>query len=156
AVFVQQVATGSSVQVMPPGDHDYFGLTFSPDSSYLYAAERVAFRLRKVPSMGGTATTVMEDVRGAVTFAPGAAQFAFSSFDPTWTTLVVASADGTSRRTLVTRPLAEGALNRKASWSPDGRAIATATRAAIIAADAGSGVQRNLAIPGWDAIESVN
>src|SRR5215471_3287164 len=67
-VFVQQAATGSSVQVLPPGDNGYFGLTFSPDSNYLYATERVTFRLRRVPSMGGAVAAVMDDVRSAVAF----------------------------------------------------------------------------------------
>src|SRR5215471_895328 len=156
AVFVQQVATGSAVEVMPPGDNDYFGLTFSPDSNYVYAAERVAMRLRRVPSLGGPVTTAMEQVRSAITFSPDGGRIAFSTFDPVSTSIVVASADGTNRRPLLVHRAGEGPIGRSVSWSPDGKTIAATTRAAILLLDAASGAPTSFAVAGWETLESVN
>ncbi|MEP6820080.1 MAG: protein kinase [bacterium] len=134
SLWVRQVASGSTVQIVPPADVMYFGLTFSNDSNYIYYVKVVTndspWMLYQVPTLGGSSKKVIDRVESAVTFSPDGRRLAFVRADPPRgeSSLVIANTDGTGEQTLATRKMpdffhTEGLS--KISWSPDGKIIAS-------------------------------
>lgn len=131
SLWIRQMATGSSVQVIPPSDaiYDDGSLVFSPDGSYLYFVVHPG-TLKQVPSVGGSPRTILSDVHSPISFSPDAKQFTFvrnSGKDGT-SSLMIANADGSNLRSLATvhDPQAFTSFNTGSSpsWSPDGSRIA--------------------------------
>ncbi|MDQ3253524.1 MAG: serine/threonine-protein kinase, partial [Acidobacteriota bacterium] len=133
SLWVRQVATGSSVQIVPPAEVLYFGLTFSNDSNYVYYVmvrkAESTWVLYQIPSLGGASRKLIERLDSAVAFSPDGKRFAFVrlSSNKGSTALMVANADGTGEQTLTTRKspdsfFSEGVV--RIAWSPDGKVIA--------------------------------
>ncbi|MDX6612119.1 MAG: eukaryotic-like serine/threonine-protein kinase [Blastocatellia bacterium] len=123
--WLRQVGTTSDIQIAPPGD---FGLlTFSPDGSYLYY-KNFFNDLYQIPSIGGARKLVLKQVDSPVTFSPDGRQFAFvrDQIAGDDNALMIANADGTGERKLVTRKGPEGLVHDGPAWSPDGRIIVCA------------------------------
>lgn len=133
SLWLRQVETSSNVQIVPPADVLYSGLTFSRDGNYIYydASDKGFQTLYKVPVLGGAAKKLVDEVDSTVTFSPDGKQFAFIRGDPAHgeTALIVANADGTAEKKLAVRREPESfnywpdARNAPA-WSPDGQSIA--------------------------------
>jgi Tol biopolymer transport system component len=133
SLWVRQVATGSSVQLAPPADVSYGGMTFSNDSNYIYYSKAnkgdSSWALYQVATLSGTAKKLINRVDSAVTFSPDGRRLAFLRADPTQgqTSLVGANIDGTGEQILVTRKLPDFFFFEgisRISWSPDGKLIA--------------------------------
>ena len=133
SLWVRQVATGSSVQIVAPADVMYFGLTFSPDGDYVYYAKGTrddsTGSLYQVPSIGGASKKMLEHVDSAVAFSPDGRRFAFVRAFPQRgeSALVFVNVDGTGEQTLAARKSPdffhyEGIV--RPAWSPDGKTIA--------------------------------
>ena len=129
-IWVRQVVTGSTAQVVPGSPGEIAGLTFSHDGDYLYFT-RIDLSaglgtLFQVPSLGGTPRQIMVDVDSPISFSPDGKKIVFvrnSSKNKT-SNLIIANADGTEDKTLLS-------LNEPAyfstdgpAWSPDGARIA--------------------------------
>ncbi|MEO7658915.1 MAG: protein kinase [Pyrinomonadaceae bacterium] len=125
---LRQVNTPSDVQIVPPADIQYTGLTFSPDGDFIYyvAAERdnPVSNLYQVAVLGGTPRKSINDVESAVTFSPDGQRFAFIRDFPNQgeKALIVADKSDGSERKLATRKLPN--FFRSVAWSPDGKSIA--------------------------------
>ena len=80
-IWIRQVATGSTAQVELGSPGEIEGLTFSPDSNYLYFVKRDEAvglgTLFQVPSLGGAPRQIMVDVDSPVSFSPGGKRFVF-------------------------------------------------------------------------------
>lgn len=130
SIWVKQIATGSEVRILPSTSMDCQGLTFSNDGNYLYYVQTLpgnqASSLYQVPSLGGVSKLVTVDVQSPVSFSPTYKQFVFVRRNPAehGTSLVIANADGSSQRTLLTLRAPEFFLPDGPSWSPDGKRIA--------------------------------
>lgn len=101
SLWIRQLATGSTVQVIPPSDTAYGNgaLIFSRDGNYLYCVAQPkgsARILEQVPSVGGSPRTILSDIDSPITFSPDGTQIAFvrnSSKDNT-SSLMIANSDG--------------------------------------------------------------
>jgi serine/threonine protein kinase len=125
---VRQVNTNSDVQIVPPSDVQYAGLTFSRDGDFIYyvAAEKNSSpsNLYQIPVLGGNERRLFSNVGSAVTLSPDGQQLAFiRNFpDAGEDALMIASAHGGAERKLTVRKLPN--FFRHVAWSPDGKTIA--------------------------------
>jgi Tol biopolymer transport system component len=137
SLWVRQVTTANNVQIVPPAETVYFGMTFSGDGNYVYyvtaAKNESTALLYQVPVLGGTPRKLVEDIDMPVALSPDGRQLAYARFSPPKGTddLVVAKADGSGEHVVASRKLptryASSWFNHSAglSWSPDGKSIAT-------------------------------
>lgn len=128
SLWVRQVATTRNLQIVPPSEVNYSGVTLSPDGNYVYYVigppNKAVRELYQVSVLGGTPKKILTDIDSPVTFSPDGKQIAFRRGVPEkaeWS-LIVAGADGTGERTLATRKSPE--FYELAAWSPDGKSIA--------------------------------
>jgi Tol biopolymer transport system component len=128
-LWVRQIATGSDITVVPPRAEFVGRLTFSPDGNYLYygaidAQNQNYYTLYRVPTLGGPARKLIDDVDSTVTFSPDGKQLAFVRYASASreSQLMIASAEGSGERKLSAKRLPEQIFTL--SWSPDGARIA--------------------------------
>jgi serine/threonine protein kinase len=165
SLSVLQVATKATVLVAPPVRTPLFGITFSPDSNYLFynSAELVSGRgyssMFQVPSLGGTPRRMVFDVDTSATFSPNGQQVAFGRGHPqtgeNW--LLVANADGSEERKLTSYKRIVGPHDP--SWSRDGKTIVISImqvvggiREELTAVDVTTGAQRVIGKQRWASI----
>ena len=129
-IWVRQVGTGSTAQVLAPSKLNPDGLTFSRDGNYLYFNTRnqgePIGHLQKMASLGGAPQHILDDIDSPITFSPDGSELAFvrdSSTDSS-STLVIAAADGSGQRTLATLSGFNSFSLNGPAWSPDGERIA--------------------------------
>jgi Tol biopolymer transport system component len=132
AIWVRQVGTGSTAQVVPGSEGELSDIVFSPDGNYLYYRKvepgtGLGF-LFKVPSLGGTPIHVITDVDSAVTFSPDGKKFAFirNSSQNQSSALLTADLDGGNEQTLATVRFPDLLVPVGPGWSEDGKLIAIA------------------------------
>lgn len=135
SLWIRQVATSNNgVQIVPPEEFYYTGLTFSPDGNYLYclgAWGNAPGLLYRVPTLGGTPSKLVEDVDSPPTFSPDGKQLAYMRGYPDQkeNALLIADSDGTNERKLASLKMwGDNAfiIDARPSWSPDGKRIACA------------------------------
>ena len=156
-ILLNQVATGSSVPVLADNPDDFFGLTFSPDSNFLYASGHGATGLIVLPALGGPPKKLRDDVRSAITFAPDGRSFAYLAVKTPGGSIEVSTADGASAKTLITGKAGTNPLGRPVAWSPDGKTIAVASIGSeILMIDVGTAAATRKKLADWGHFESVN
>ncbi len=130
SLWVQQLATGSQVQVLPPEQVRFVAVSFTPDGNYVMFVRSdkstTNFRyLYRMPVLGGTPTQLVRDIDSAPTFSPDGQQISFvrGILDPPANQILIANSDGSGERVLATRKgFAAGA--GVVSWSADGKNLA--------------------------------
>jgi len=170
SVWLRQMATGKELPIVPAETTDIYGLTFTPDGSYLFYVSQPQNQLAvlyQVTSFGGAPNKLVEDVDSPVTFSPDGKQMAFLRFSPGAAALMIASIDGTGERALVTTHATDdvrlgpnGIL--PPSWSHDGKLIAcpvsinsTQGKQAIYAFRTSDGVGSRMTMTNWPALGRV-
>jgi len=129
SLWLRQIATNSTVQIVPPDAVQYDGVSFSPDGNFVYyvvyPSGQTISVVYQVPVLGGTPRRIIDDVDTPLAFSPDGRQFAFIRHyvNSGESALIIANADGTGERKVVVRknPLSFDVQN--VSWSPDGKTI---------------------------------
>ena len=130
-LWVKQISTGSEAQVVKAGTGSFRGRpTFSPDGEYIFyehsdPENEDETLLYSIPTLGGTAQRVLDDLSTAISFSPNGKQIVFGHFDVGQKKgqLVIAGMDGSNRHVIVQSE--DLAINDLApSWSGDGALIA--------------------------------
>jgi serine/threonine protein kinase/Tol biopolymer transport system component len=170
SLWVRQVTTANNVQIVPPADTLYFGMTFSADGNYVYYVTvntkgSEAF-LYQVPVLGGTQRKLVEDIDAPVALSPDGNQMAFVRFSPPTGTddLLVAKAYGSDEHVVGSRKLparyASSWFFHSAGlgWSPDGKNIATLTtdgsvgaEGSLVAVPVAGGAEKTISSTRWSS-----
>jgi len=166
SLWVKQMGAGQSLQLIAPRQVGYFGVAFGTDGSIYFAEKSSASpdgAIFQISPLGGTPRPIVADGADAPpTFSPDGRQMAFMRGrwpDATKSTMFIASADGSRRRALATIEAPEifvPIFFAGASWSPDGKSIATAIRgpekARLVSVDVATGTITTIADPGWRVV----
>lgn len=134
SLWVRQMSSGQSLELIPMRREAYWGLSFSPDGDIFFGLKSVdtSGAIYRISPLGGVPRKIISNIESPPTFSPDGKRMAFlrAGFPaPDQSAIVVANIDGTDEKTLaaVTLPdLFVPVFFGGASWSPDGRQIATA------------------------------
>lgn len=127
SLWIQQTATGSNVQIIPPSANGFSSLTFSPDGNYVfYTQSGQALSLFRIPTLGGQPVKLMDDIGSPPAFSPDGRLMAFVKRDSGKgeVAVMLANADGTGESILAVRKLPNRFSPDGLAWSPDGQHIA--------------------------------
>ncbi len=124
---LRQVATKNSVLIYGPTDHGIGSLVFSPDGNYVYFLENESGNqssLRRIATLGGAPTTILRKIDSRVSWSPDGTLMSFARVDVKSGEfgIVIANADGSNERTLVSGKGAYWYFG-PTSWSPDGKLL---------------------------------
>lgn len=172
SLWVRQVAESRAVQVMPADAVEYWGLTFSPDSTQVYCtvftAKQADPKLIRIPALGGAVESLPNVSTSGISFSPDGRRFAYvvSSSGARATLLRTANADGTDDKllTILKDPSYFVYPGPTVSWSPDGHSIACSAKivdesgdhGAVISVDVATGEMSRLTTRRFPWIESVS
>lgn len=128
-LVVTNTATFGSRPAVPAEDVQYVGITFSPDSNYIYFTRREKNGpgiLYQLPWPGSTPTKVTTGVDSPITFSPQGDRFAFvrqNTVDGEFF-LMLADLDGSNEQVLGKREKGQRLSTEGPAWSPDGNTVA--------------------------------
>jgi eukaryotic-like serine/threonine-protein kinase len=130
SLWVEQMATGSNVQVLAADQVHFVAVTFTPDGNYLMfvrsdkSTENFRY-LYQMPVLGGTPKQLVRDIDSAPAFSPDGQRIAYvrGILDPPGNNVLLANADGSGERVLAQRK-GFGPGRANVSWSGDGRMLA--------------------------------
>jgi len=142
SLWVQQLATGSNVQILPPEQAHFVAVSFTPDGNYVLFVRTdkstLNFRyLYQMPVLGGAPRQLLRDIDSAPAFSPDGQQFAFTRgiLRPPGNDILVAKAEGSDEH-VIAHFDGFGPGNSRVAWSDDGKNLAT------ISAETRNGVSR--------------
>lgn len=131
-IWLRQLETSENIQIVPPSDYHYSGLTISHGGTSLYfvrknVAEQSPTEVCRVMTFGGIPVKIVENAEGWISLSPDDQHISFvrcNYEDDAFCSLYVVGTDGKGERKLLTRqrPIRIG----DSQFSPDGKVIAFA------------------------------
>lgn len=123
SLAVRQIATGSTVPIVSSLESGGFlQPTFSPDGNHIYyiIAERGMGTLYQIPSLGGTAKKIVQDIDSRVTFSPDGKQIAFMrrNAENGLNSVIIANNDGTNEQIFITSNDLNAKRIYEIAWAP--------------------------------------
>ncbi len=128
-VWVRNMVTNTDAQILSAFPQDYVGVSFSPDTNYLYFTRatpenNIVRALYVMPLFGGTPRQLVNVVDSAPSFSPDGSRFAYLRWTPNrkdqYSEIHIADKDGSNDQLLYTSPN----ITRAPAWSPQGNRIA--------------------------------
>jgi Tol biopolymer transport system component len=153
------------VELRPPADISYRGITFSSDGGSIYYAASEAhgpLALYRLPILGRVPVKLRDNFVSYFAVSPDNQQVAIVRGDSASgaNRLLVSNLDGNNERVLLTLPLGRGLYGPNISWSPDGSMIAmglsmdeSGTQRAIFIMPSTGGEPKALTPANWREIE---
>lgn len=170
SIWVKQVVTGQNIKIVDSGANIRLGLTFSPDSNYLYYRSGTGFGaadLFRISVLGGDAQKISEDLYSSVSFSPDGTTIAFiRNHRPVMgeSNLIVAKTDGSEERVVSTHGQGEifATPIRPTTpvWSPDGKHLICALgrnngTMSLMDVSADRGEESQIGSGSWSWIDSI-
>ena len=162
-VWLRQLATGKSLQIIPPTDEAITNIGFSVDGEHLHYVGRRPGEdavLNRIPILGGPPVGIISGLHG-YDFSPDGRSLAFTRFDHKESVLSLADSDGANERAVLSIPSPRYMIGL--SWSPAGNRIAYGlgkmnsrdNTFELLELDLETGEQRPLTDFRWNVIENV-
>ncbi len=132
SISLKQIKSENRIDVLPKSNLTITGVTFSPDSENIYYSaykkDNITPRigsLYKISILGGAPEEILKDIDSPVAVSNDGKRLAFTrnELKVQKSVLVVADAEGSNEKELLTRELRNGFSNYGVSWSPDGKSI---------------------------------
>jgi serine/threonine protein kinase len=167
SLWTLQLASRSEVQIVPPDDVIFHGLSFSPDGNYVYfisaPTKNYLFKtLYQVPVLGGAPRKILADVDSPVAFSPDGSRIAYVRVSPEMdrVDLLTNNTGASDEHVISTRKIRElyFPLSRLA-WSPDGKSIILSARAdqdrsTLVEVPLAGGPEKTLTTRNWTWVEN--
>jgi Tol biopolymer transport system component len=167
SLWTLQLASRSEVQIVPPEDVIYHGLSFSPDGNYVYfisaPTKNYLFKtLYQAPVLGGAPRKILADVDSPVAFSPDGSRIAYVRVNPEMdrVDLLTNNTGASDEHVISTRKIRElyFPLSRLA-WSPDGKSIILSARAdqdrsTLVEVPLAGGPEKTLTTHNWTWVEN--
>lgn len=122
SLVVRQIATGSTMVLVPPTKHDFLSPAYSKDGSYVYytTVDKGVGTLYQIPALGGQPKKITVDVDSKVAVSGDDKKLAFICHNPNSGEDGVYSVnvDGSNRQLLFTTRQAEASQFVDIAWSP--------------------------------------
>ena len=127
SLMVRQAATGSAVEIVPPGNAQIMQPTFSIDGEHVFyvSADRSLGTLYKISALGGESKKLIEDVDSSVEFSPDGKKLVFVRHNPNegGDTILIGDSDGANVQPfLQTKEIGYDKIFGL-DWSPDNERI---------------------------------
>lgn len=174
SLWINQVATTSDVEIIPPAEVQYGRPNFSHDGSYVYYVVREKGdpqgALYRIPVLGGAPRKLLINIQSVISLSPDDKRFAFYRANPKEgeDLLMVANADGSGEQRLASRKGDEWfefgkGTGQGPAWSPDGKVIACGAGkgsrgrlpATVIVVQVEDGAQKEFTSQMWSVIGSL-
>ena len=169
SLHVRQVAESNNIEIVPPAEVTFHGLTFSRNGAHVYyVVQRQNNPIRtlyQVPALGGVSRKILEDIDSPVAVSPDNKRLAFVRRyrGQNEDALIIADIDGGNERKLASRKGADFFWTGGPAWSPDGKIIATAAgtntggrRMYLAEINAPDGKETPISTQSWSAIGRVS
>lgn len=130
SMWLRQLDTGNNVEIIPPSNVVYSGLTFSPDGTFIYFNRRSPFEeesadLFRISIFGGVPVKIVSGTYGSLNISPDGGKIIFRrcSFkkEEHCALFLVDAADGKNERKLISSS-GEDRIGA-AAFAPDGKSI---------------------------------
>ncbi len=161
SVWIKQLETGSSHQILPPSLKSYRSLAFSPNGQYLYFGEVAdPGAIYQTTVFGGARKKVADNVWSNFSVSPEGKRFAFIRRDPGRNPylLILSNIDGSGERQLIASQSPVNVGGATPAWSPDGSKIVVVgglqrqDPVKLLTVDVATGQKTELKTPIWRAI----
>jgi len=131
-LVVTNIANGGSSIAVPPDDVKYLGITFSPDSNYLYftrTEKNGPGTLYQLAWPGNNPIKLKTGVDSPISFSPQGDRFAFVRHDETTSEflLMLSNVDGSNEQVLASRKNGDRFSTYGPAWSPNGNLVVCPT-----------------------------